>query len=219
MNAPLKCFAASADERIPTVELLPISPAKRALDVGLSAVGLVCSSPLWLLVAAAVKLEDGGPVLYRQRRVGLGGRVFDAIKFRSMIVDAERTTGVVWAKENDPRVTRIGRVLRATATDELPQLWNILKGDMSFVGPRPERPEAIVRLIDQIPNYHERHRIQPGLTGLAQVYRPYDAPDADKLIFDLEYIERRCFWLDLKLIALSFWITFRGRWEARGKKV
>jgi len=199
---------------------------KRALDIALSGAGLLLSAPLWLLVAAAIKLEDGGPVFYPQERVGLNGGVFRAMKFRSMVPDAEARTGAVQASENDPRVTRVGRLLRATAMDELPQLWNILVGDMSFVGPRPLRPGEIevagdggLVPLSEIPGYDARHRVRPGLTGLAQVYAPRDIPRTSKFRLDLLYLQKASFWLDLKLIALSFWITGRGHWEHRGPKV
>jgi lipopolysaccharide/colanic/teichoic acid biosynthesis glycosyltransferase len=198
---------------------------KRALDVGLSAFGLVASSPLWLLFAAAIKLEDGGPVFYGQARVGEGGRVFRALKFRSMRPDAEALTGPVQATEADPRVTRVGRVMRATAMDELPQLWNILRGDMSFVGPRALRPGeieaasdgALVRLED-VPGFTTRISVPPGLTGIAQIYAPRDVPRRQKFRYDRLYVRRRSWRLDVRLILLSFWISFRGTWEARGKK-
>jgi lipopolysaccharide/colanic/teichoic acid biosynthesis glycosyltransferase len=192
---------------------------KRAFDVLLSAAGLIGSAPLWLLIAAAIKLEDGGPVFFTQARVGRHGRVFEAFKFRSMVPDAERATGPVQASANDPRITRIGRMLRATAMDELPQLLNILRGDMSFVGPRPLRPgekdttaEGVVDL-STIPGYVERHQVRPGLTGLAQVYARRDVPRPEKFRYDLAYLERAGLWLDLQLIALSVWITLRGRWD------
>jgi lipopolysaccharide/colanic/teichoic acid biosynthesis glycosyltransferase len=199
---------------------------KRTFDACLAAVGLLVSSPLWVLIPLAIKLEDGGPVFFPQERVGLGGRVFLALKFRSMRTDAETLSGPVQAVENDPRVTRIGRLLRATAMDELPQLVNILRGDMSFVGPRPLRPGEIEvrgdgRLIrlDEIPGYQERHGVRPGLTGLAQVFAPRDISRASKFRLDRLYLKRASFWLDLRLILLSFWITARGTWEARGPKV
>jgi len=199
---------------------------KRTFDCVLAGVGLIVSAPLWGLIALAIKLGDGGPVLYRQERVGLGGRVFDALKFRSMVPDAESRTGPVQAAENDPRVTRIGRLLRATAMDELPQLWNIFAGDMSFVGPRPLRPGEVetrgdgqlIRL-DQIPGYHARHSVRPGLTGLTQVYAPRDISRTSKFRLDRVYLKRASFWLDLKLILLSFWITGRGEWEKRNRRV
>ena len=199
---------------------------KRAFDFALSGVGLVASAPLWMLIAMAIKLEDGGPVFFRQTRVGLGGRTFDALKFRSMMPDAEAQTGPVQATENDPRITWVGRILRATAMDELPQLWNIFVGDMSFVGPRPLRPgEVDVRgdgqlvSLDQIPGYEARHRIRPGLTGLTQVYAPRDISRASKFRLDLVYLKRAGFWLDMKLILLSFWISGTGAWEKRNRRL
>jgi lipopolysaccharide/colanic/teichoic acid biosynthesis glycosyltransferase len=199
---------------------------KRAFDCALAGVGLIVSAPLWAAIAIAIKAQDGGPVLYPQPRVGLGGRVFDALKFRSMVPDAESKTGPVQAAENDPRVTRVGRLLRATAMDELPQLWNIFIGDMSFVGPRPLRPGEVetggdgrlVRL-DEIPGYEARHTVRPGLTGLTQVYAPRDISRTSKFRLDRVYLERASFWLDLKLILLSFWITGRGEWEKRNRRI
>ena len=199
---------------------------KRLFDIVVSAAGLLVFSPIALLIAIAIKLDDGGPVFFSQDRVGLGGCVFPAFKFRSMVVDAERATGAIQAVDNDPRVTRVGRVLRATAFDELPQLWNICRGDMSVVGPRPLRPgEAdttaggVLLPLDAIPGYTARHRVRPGLTGLAQIYAPRDLPRTGKFRYDLLYQRRAGFWLDLRLIFLSFWITARGRWEDRGRKL
>ena len=136
-----------------------------------------------------------------------------------MIPDAEKHTGAVWASENDPRVTKVGKILRATAMDELPQLWNIFKGDMSFVGPRSERPELVEQFAKKIKNYNQRFLVTPGLTGMAQVYGSYDTPPQHKLKYDLLYVKKQSFLLDLKLIFLSFWITFRGKWESREKKI
>jgi lipopolysaccharide/colanic/teichoic acid biosynthesis glycosyltransferase len=199
---------------------------KRLFDICLSSLGLVISIPLWVVIPLTIKTEDGGPVFYFQERVGKGGRIFRLLKFRSMIVDAERGTGAIQATEHDPRVTRRGRLLRATAMDELPQLVNILKGDMSFVGPRALRPEERevlgdpdVLAIGQIPGYDRRLTVTPGLTGLAQVYLPADAPRRKKFRYDLLYIRRQFFCLDMKLILLSFLITFKGKWEYHGKKV
>lgn len=199
---------------------------KRLFDVALAAVGLALSAPLWLIIAAAIKLEDGGPVFFPQERVGLGGRTFLALKFRSMVPDAESFSGPRQAAENDPRITRCGRLLRATAMDELPQLWNILVGEMSFVGPRPLRPGEVevhgdgeVVPLDSIAGYAQRHTIRPGLTGLTQVYAPRDVSRAQKFRLDRLYLKRAGFWLDLRLIVLSFWITGRARWEARDRKV
>jgi lipopolysaccharide/colanic/teichoic acid biosynthesis glycosyltransferase len=209
-----------------TVTPVPIPAAKRALDVMLSGVGLVLSSPVWLALAAAIKLEDGGPVFFSQERAGEGGRVFRAWKFRSMIPDAERFVGAIQAIEDDPRVTRIGRLMRATAMDELPQLWNIFVGDMSFVGPRALRPGEIevlgsgqLEALEDVPGYEYRSRVRPGLTGIAQIYAPRDVPRRQQFRYDKLYVERQSFWLDVRLIATSFWITFRGRWEARSSKV
>jgi lipopolysaccharide/colanic/teichoic acid biosynthesis glycosyltransferase len=200
--------------------------AKRVLDVALAATGLLLSAPLSLLIALAVKLGDGGPVFYGQERVGLGGRPFKSWKFRSMVPDADQRFGPRQAGQGDARVTPVGRLLRATALDELPQLWNILRGDMSFVGPRALVPEEIevsgageVVPLEKIPGYEQRHRVVPGLTGIAQIYADRDIPRRHKFRYDLLYIRRRGFLLDLRLILLSFWITFRGRWEAREKKI
>ncbi len=208
------------------VPVAPIPPAKRALDVALAGFGLVASSPLWALLALAIKLEDGGPVFFSQERAGEGGRVFRVWKFRSMIPDAERHVGAVQAIEDDPRITRIGRVMRATAMDELPQLWNIFAGDMSFVGPRALRPGEIevlgdgqLEALEDVPGYEHRSRVRPGLTGIAQIYAPRDVPRRQKFKYDRLYVERQSFWLDVRLIATSFWITFRGRWEARSSKL
>jgi lipopolysaccharide/colanic/teichoic acid biosynthesis glycosyltransferase len=203
---------------------------KRLFDVALAGVGLACSAPLWLAIAAAIKLEDGGPVFFPQTRVGLGGRPFTALKFRSMIPGADGRFGPgfgpVQASEHDLRVTRVGRLLRATAMDELPQLWNIFVGDMSFVGPRPLVPGEVElrgdgRLVplDAIAGYHERHAVRPGLTGLTQVYASRDISRASKFRLDRLYLRKAGLILDLKLIALSFWITGRGRWETRARKV
>jgi lipopolysaccharide/colanic/teichoic acid biosynthesis glycosyltransferase len=202
-----------------------IPPAKRALDVALSVTGLVLSAPLWMALAAAIKLEDGGAVFFGQERVGEGGRLFRALKFRSMVPDAEAAVGALQAAEHDPRVTRIGRIMRATAMDELPQLWNIFRGDMSLVGPRALRPGEIetgsdgshVAMTD-IPGYVERHQVRPGLTGVAQIFAPRDVPRRFKFKYDQIYIVNQGFWFDVRLIALSFWITFRGKWEHRGRK-
>jgi len=199
---------------------------KRIFDDLLAGIGLLLSAPLWVLFAAAIKLEDGGPVFFPQQRVGRGGRTFTALKFRSMVPDAEKRFGLVQAGERDHRVTRVGRLLRATAMDELPQLWNIFSGDMSFVGPRPLVPGEVEvrgdgRLVplDQIAGYRERHSVRPGLTGLTQVYAPRDIKRASKFRLDLLYLKRASLWLDLKLIVLSFWITGRGQWETRAPKL
>ena len=199
---------------------------KRLFDLLVSGAGLLVLSPVAALIAAAIKLEDGGPVFFVQERVGKDCLVFPAFKFRSMIVNAEKDTGAVQAVADDPRVTRTGRLLRATAFDELPQLWNIFRGDMSVVGPRPLRPgecdttaDGVMLPLSAIPGYEARHRVRPGLTGVAQVYARRDLPRTGKFRYDLLYIRQAGLWLDLKLILQSFWITVRGRWEHRGPKV
>ena len=198
---------------------------KRAFDATLAGAGLLASSPLWAIFAAAIRIEDGGPVFFRQDRVGLGGRTFEALKFRSMRPDAEAMTGAMQATENDPRVTRIGRFMRATAMDELPQLWNILRGDMSFVRPRALRPGEIeagangrLTRLEEVPGFEHRIKVRPGLTGLAQVYAPRDVPRRQKFRYDRLYVDRRSWKLDLQLLLLSFWISLHGTWEARGRK-
>jgi lipopolysaccharide/colanic/teichoic acid biosynthesis glycosyltransferase len=199
---------------------------KRGIDLALSSVGLLISAPLWALIALLIKLDDGGPIFYAQERVGRGGDRFRSLKFRSMVPDADRRFGPRQADIADARVTRVGRWLRATAMDELPQLWNIARGDMSFVGPRALMPAEIevnghgeAVPIEAVPGYHERHCVAPGLTGLAQIYADRDIPRRHKFKYDLIYIRRRSLVLDLKLIALSFWITARGKWEHRGSKL
>ncbi len=199
--------------------------AKRALDVVLSGAGLVLSSPLWAVIAAAIKLDSRGPVFFAQARVGVHGRIFEAYKFRSMVADAERETGPLQATARDPRVTRVGRLLRATAMDELPQLLNILRGDMSFVGPRALRPEEIevdaagvAVPIAAVAGFAVRCAVPPGLTGVAQIYARRDIARRHKFRFDRVYVRRQSFGLDVRLILLSFWITFRGTWEASDRK-
>jgi lipopolysaccharide/colanic/teichoic acid biosynthesis glycosyltransferase len=199
--------------------------AKRALDIMLSGIGLAISMPLWALIALAIKIDDGGDVFYSQPRVGEGGREFRAYKFRSMVADAEAHVGARQATDGDPRITRVGRWLRATAMDELPQLWSIFRGDMSFVGPRALRPGEIevggggeLVALEDVPGFAERCRVVPGLTGVAQIYAPRDIPRRHKFRYDRVYIRNRSFWLDVRLILLSFWITFRGTWEARSRK-
>jgi lipopolysaccharide/colanic/teichoic acid biosynthesis glycosyltransferase len=205
-------------------EQFVMSLAKRGLDVLLSGAGLLVSLPLWLLIAALIKVEDGGPIFFSQKRVGQGGREFRALKFRSMRTDAE-AGGPMQSGEDDPRVTRLGRLLRATAMDELPQLWNIFRGDMSFVGPRALRPGEIEvngkgapERLEDVPGFGSRCAVRPGLTGVAQIYAPRDIVRRHKFRYDRVYIRRQSFWLDIRLILLSFWITFRGTWETRGKK-
>ena len=222
-DSTLQTATAVARRREP-ISIAP-SWAKRGLDVVLSGAGLVASMPLWAGIATAVKLEDGGDVFYGQERVGAGGRVFKVWKFRSMIQNAEARVGAMQAGDNDPRITRVGRWLRATAMDELPQLWSIFRGDMSFVGPRALRPGEIevggsgeLEALEDVPGFAERCRVPPGLTGVAQIYARRDLPRRQKFKYDRLYIRRQSFGLDVRLILLSFWITFRGTWESRGRK-
>jgi sugar transferase (PEP-CTERM system associated) len=178
---------------------------KRILDVSVSLAALIVSLPIMVLVAIAVRMSSPGPVLYHQQRVGERGRVFTLHKFRSMRIDAEADSGAVWSQDGDTRVTRVGRFLRKMRFDELPQLWNVMRGDMSLVGPRPERPEFIEQLTRQIPYYGQRHIVRPGLTGWAQVRYAYGSSVEDameKLQYDLFYIKHMSLGMDL-LIALS----------------
>ena len=181
-----------------------LAAAKRALDIAVAAPGIILAAPVMLLVGLAVKLTSRGPVFYHQQRVGLHGQVFTVHKFRTMRQDAEAATGPVWAsKSGDPRVTSIGGVLRRTRLDELPQLLNVLRGEMSFVGPRPERPEFVSELTKQIPYYGQRHVVRPGITGWAQVRYTYGASKEDaiqKLQYDLFYIKNFSIALDLYII-------------------
>jgi sugar transferase (PEP-CTERM system associated) len=186
---------------------------KRAMDVGLAFAGLVVSLPFMVLAACAIRLEGKGPILFRQERVGERGRIFVLKKFRSMTVDAERD-GPVWAAERDPRVTRVGRWLRRTRLDELPQFWNVLAGDMSFVGPRPERPEFVDKLQREIPFYMGRHSVKPGITGWAQVRQGYAASVEDsmeKLQYDLYYIKNLSLLLDLVILLSTLQVVLFRR--------
>ena len=182
-----------------------LKASKRLLDIVVAAIGLTVAAPVLILVAVAVRMTSRGPALYHQKRVGLNGREFTVHKFRSMRQDAEALTGPVWAsKAGDPRVTPIGRFLRQSRLDELPQLWNVLVGEMSFVGPRPERPEFVSELTEQIPYYGQRHVVRPGLTGWAQVRYSYGASKEDaleKLQYDLYYIKNLAIALDLLIIV------------------
>jgi sugar transferase (PEP-CTERM system associated) len=184
-----------------------LTATKRLIDIGGAALGLVLALPIMAAIAVAVRLTSPGPVLYHQRRVGRQGHIFTVRKFRSMRDDAERTTGPVWAaKAGDPRVTAIGGWLRRSRLDELPQLWNVLTGDMSLVGPRPERPEFVGELTTQIPFYGQRHILRPGLTGWAQVKYTYGATKEDalqKLQFDLFYIKHLSVALDLYIMIAT----------------
>ena len=176
---------------------------KRGFDLVVALIMLILVLPLLLAAALAIRLESPGPVLYRQERVGHRGRRFTLLKFRSMRIDAERDGTPRWAAENDPRVTRVGAFIRKTRIDELPQLLNVLKGEMSFVGPRPERPFFVDRLAGEITYYAERHRVKPGITGWAQLNYPYGASPEDakgKLQYDLYYVKNFSVFLDLIIL-------------------
>ncbi|MDX2194301.1 MAG: sugar transferase [Gemmatimonadales bacterium] len=209
--------------------------AARVLNVLVAATGLVVLSPVFLGVALAVRLTSRGPVVYTQTRVGmdrrrrqagtgacrrvqdLGGRPFTIYKFRTMTVDAEQQSGAVWAKQADPRVTSIGKFLRKTRLDELPQLVNVLQGDMDIVGPRPERPSIFADLRTKIEHYPLRQRLRPGITGLAQISQAYDSCLDDvrnKVDYDLQYIRKAGFWEDLRIMALTLPVMIfrKGGW-------
>jgi lipopolysaccharide/colanic/teichoic acid biosynthesis glycosyltransferase len=200
-------------------------PLKRPFDVLLAGLALLISAPLWITCALAIKLADGGPVFHLQRRWGRGKQSITIHKFRSMVVDQDSRPASVQASADDPRVTRFGRFLRATSLDELPQILNIWRGEMSWVGPRPlpineiQLREAEHVPDEAVPGFDLRCRARPGLTGIAQIYAPRDIPRRQKFRYDRLYIERQSLSLDARLICLSLWITFRGRWEHRGRKL
>jgi exopolysaccharide biosynthesis polyprenyl glycosylphosphotransferase len=182
------------------------------LDKLLAVVGLILASPVMVLTAVLIRLESKGPALYRQERVGLDEKPFILFKFRSMCADAE-CDGAVWAQKEDTRVTRVGRIIRKTRIDELPQLWNVLKGDMSFVGPRPERTEFVEFLKKDVPYYMLRHSVRPGITGWAQVNYPYGASRNDaleKLQYDLYYIKNDSFLLDIHIMLRTLRVMLFG---------
>ncbi len=201
MNVPVyRCKRANAT--------LAYLMTKRALDIVLSLIAIVIASPFMLGTAIAIKLQDGGPVFYRQTRLTTNGKEFKVIKFRSMILDAEKGTGAVLASEGDDRITPVGRFIRKVRFDELPQLFNILKGDMSFVGPRPERPEIAKQYEEEMPEFALRLQVKAGLTGYAQVYGKYNTPPYDKVQMDLMYIANQSIFEDLKLMLMTFKILF-----------
>lgn len=215
---------------------------KRTLDIVGASVGLLLAAPLMLAVALVVKLDSPGPIFYTQTRVGVNrrkrdrryaqyvgssdrrdrdrrredyrGRPFEIIKFRTMVQDAEKLTGPVWATRQDPRITRVGRILRKTRLDEIPQFWSVLKGDMSLVGPRPERPTFVSHLCREVEGYERRLEVKPGLTGLAQVENGYDssvASVAEKVRFDLTYIRGWSIWSDVRILAKTVVVVLTGK--------
>lgn len=187
---------------------------KRYMDLALSALGLLITLPLVTFAVILIKLTSKGPVIYKQMRVGKGGRIFRIYKLRTMCFDAEKGTGAVWARKNDPRVTAIGRILRKSRIDEIPQLLNVIKGEMSIVGPRPERPEMVMNFKQLILDYEKRLQVKPGITGIAQVWHKYDETINDvkkKVKYDLLYIRRMCLLTDLRIMAQTFSVVFTGR--------
>ena len=189
--------------------------SERIFDIIAASVLLLVAWPVMLGAALAIKLESGwrAPVFYRQQRVGLNSKNFSVFKFRSMQVNAEKDGKAVWAQQNDPRVTTVGQVMRRSRIDELPQIFNVLRGDMSFVGPRPERPEFVSELSQKIPYYNERHRVKPGITGWAQLCYPYGASDADaleKLQYDLYYLKNHSVLLDLLILIQTVEVILIG---------
>ncbi len=178
--------------------------AKRLVDISLAAFALIVLAPLLAMAAMAVLIGSGRPILYTQDRVGQGGRRFRIYKFRSMRCDAERETGPIWASDHDARCTRVGDWLRHTNIDELPQLFNVLRGDMSLVGPRPERPSFVEQFRHTIPDYGLRHAVRGGMTGWAQVHGWRGRTSLRKRIqYDLDYIERWSFWLDVRILFMT----------------
>lgn len=205
---------------IPLIDIMPeLMPEwekklKRLMDIVFSLILLIVTSPIILLTAIAIKLESEGPVFYKQERMGMNGKIFKIIKFRTMINDAEKYTGPVWSTKDDPRITKVGKFLRKVRLDEIPQAINILKGDMSFVGPRPERPFFVEKLSKEIPLYKRRLKVRPGLTGWAQVKHKYDESIEDvkiKLRYDLFYIENMSLRLDFKIILRTIFVVLFGK--------
>jgi exopolysaccharide biosynthesis polyprenyl glycosylphosphotransferase len=190
--------------------------AKRTLDITVSALVLGLGSPIWLLVALAVKLSSKGPIFFLQDRVGRGGHVYRMAKFRSMVVDAKR--GQTWTAENDPRVTRVGRFIRKTHLDEIPQFWNVLKGEMSIVGPRPEQPLYVEKFTQMLPYYRRRLKVRPGITGWWQVKAKSNPESLEeiqqRLRYDFFYIENMSFKLDLEIMVRTVFVMLRGHGQA-----
>lgn len=187
---------------------------KRFFDTIVSAIGIVMVLPVLAVAALVIKIVSPGPVFFRQERVGWGGKVFHIYKLRTMRVDAEKHTGPVWAREDDPRLIRFGKLIRKMHIDELPQLFNVLRGDMSIVGPRPERPVFVAQLSNEIRDYRKRISVRPGITGLAQIRHKYDETIKDvkkKVKFDLLYIREMCLMVDLRILLRTIVVSARGK--------
>lgn len=223
----LLCIGAELDkiDDIPVFRLHNLQPSlevrtmKRILDICVSFIGFVCALSFMAATAAAIKIWDPGPMLYSQIRTGKKGKEFKIYKFRTMRVDAEKYSGPMLAKENDPRITSLGRFLRAVRLDELPQIWNVLNGDMSIVGPRPERPFFVEKFTAEMPEYTYRHNVKPGITGMAQVYGKYNTTAFDKLVYDLMYIQQCSILTDLSIIIQTVKVLFtKSATEGTGVK-
>lgn len=181
----------------------------RILDIGLSLIGLIIGIPLVIIFGILIKLEDKGPIIYKQERVGKHGKLFNVYKLRSMRVDAEKY-GAQWAQDNDPRILKVGNFIRKTRIDEIPQLFNILKGDMSIVGPRPERPMFTMQFNDDIDGFINRLLVKPGLTGWAQVNGGYEMTPEEKLKWDIDYIQSRNIFIDIRIIIKTIKVVLTG---------
>jgi len=210
-------------EQIYGVPLIKVNPnlstfynkyLKRVLDLIIAIPCLMIFSPFWLIISIIIKLDSSGPALYKQKRIGENNTTFTIRKFRSMFYDAEKDSGPVWVADEDPRITRAGAWLRRFRLDEIPQLVNVIKGQMSIVGPRPERPFFIDKLMQEFPFYYRRHKVRPGITGWSQIKQPYDRDIDDvrkKLKFDFYYIENLSFSLDVKILASTLWVMLSGK--------
>lgn len=187
---------------------------KRIFDLTVAGLGIIAATPLMLVTAIIIKIVSPGPVFFKQKRVGWNGKIFDIYKLRTMKVDAEKETGPVWAEEDDPRLIRFGKIIRKAHLDELPQLFNVLIGDMSIVGPRPERPVFVKTLSKEIKEYSRRFKAKPGITGLAQVWHKYDETIEDvkkKIKYDLLYIRKMCLMVDLRILLRTIIVVARGQ--------
>lgn len=205
---------------IPLIDIMPeLMPEwekrlKRAMDIVVSLLILIVSLPLGIFIPIAIKIDSSGPVFFRQERIGMNGKIFKIVKFRSMFKDAEKHTGPIWSQKDDPRVTHIGKLIRRLRIDEIPQMYNVLKGEMSLVGPRPERPFFVEQLSEQIPYYKRRLKVRPGITGWAQVKHKYDENIEDvkiKLRYDLFYIENMSLRMDIKILARTIFVVLFGK--------